>query len=134
MRQEAGYPAKFRFDIFVALGDIGVTKDAFGRPVIPKTETIMPSDMPVLTAHAARRCAGRAIPAEAVDLLLDHARPARSHGADRYSFDRASRHHLRAELGDRRFRDVERWLDAYAVVSDDGHVITAAWRTRRHHR
>jgi hypothetical protein len=94
----------------------------------------MSSSLPPLTIHAARRCAQRSIPAEAVDLLLDYARPARSHGADRYSFDRASRHRLRADLGDRRFRDVERWLDAYAVVADDGQVITAAWRTHRHLR
>lgn len=87
-----------------------------------------------LSIHAARRCAQRAIPSEAIELLLDHARPTRSHGADRYAFDSATRRRLRSEFGDVRFRDVSRWLDAYAVVADDGQVITAAWRTRRHRR
>lgn len=92
----------------------------------------MPSaPLPALTAHAAARCAQRAIPQHAVALLIDYGTRVRSRGADSYFLDRASRRLLKRELGEQDFRHAERWLDAYALVSDDGQVITAAWRTRR---
>lgn len=83
------------------------------------------------TAHARSRCAQRAIPPSVVDLIIDYGTTARLKGADSYSLTKEGRRQLRRELGDERFRSVERWLDTYAVIADDGRVITAAWRTRR---
>lgn len=81
--------------------------------------------------HVEVRLQQRAIPAAAIDLLRQFGATARSRGADSYFFDHAARRRARLELGREGYRSVERWLNAYAVISDDGLVITAAWRTRR---
>ncbi len=86
---------------------------------------------PTLTAHAAIRCTQRSIAPHGIDLFLDYGARARVRGADSYFFDKAARRRLREDLGADGVRGVERWLDAYVVVGDDGRVITAAWRTRR---
>jgi hypothetical protein len=70
------------------------------------------------------------IPITAIDLMVTFGSTARVRGGDSYFFDKAARRRLHAELGDRA-QDVERYLDTYAVVGDDGRIITAAWRTRR---
>jgi hypothetical protein len=33
--------------------------------------------------------------------------------------------------GERGLRMIERWLGVYAVVSDDGHIVTVAHQSRR---
>jgi hypothetical protein len=81
------------------------------------------------TFHAAVRMQQRAIPAAATDLLLDHG--TRSRGADKFFFDRAARRQAQHELGLAAIRRVARYLNAYAVIGDDGALITVAWRTRR---
>lgn len=86
------------------------------------------------TSHAVSRRKQRGIPAEALDLLWDFGRMARSHGADRLYFDRRARRRAAAALGPEELRRAERLLNTYAVVADDGGVITIAWRTRRHRR
>jgi len=83
------------------------------------------------TAHAQARCQQRGICREAVEMILDHGRPARVSGAESYFLNKAGRRRLRGDLGDCRFRAIERWLNAYVVVADDGRVITVARRTRR---
>lgn len=86
------------------------------------------------THHASRRCAQRGIGQEALDLLWEFAAAHRSHGADRLCFDARSRRRIRRALGGDWMRRNERLLDAFAVIADDGAVITAGWRTRRLHR
>jgi hypothetical protein len=83
------------------------------------------------SGHAAARCAQRAIPPHAIDILLAYGSCARSRGADSYFLDKDGRRRVRKDLGERGYREIERWLDAYAVVGSDGSVITAAWRSRR---
>ncbi len=83
------------------------------------------------TGHASIRSVQRAIPPHAVELILEYGASARVRGADSYFLDHAGRRRLRADLGKSGLRGVERWLNAYAVVADDGRIITAAWRTRR---
>lgn len=90
--------------------------------------------MLVETHHAGVRRQQRCIPPEALDLLWDFGRVARSHGADRLFFDRRSRRRVAAALGPDGLRRAERLLNTYAVVADDGAVITCAWRSRRLHR
>lgn len=86
------------------------------------------------TRHAALRRQQRGIPAEALDLLWDFGRVARSHGADRLFFDRRARRRAAAALGTQALRRAERLLNTYAVISDEGGVVTVGWRTRRHRR
>jgi hypothetical protein len=83
------------------------------------------------TDHARTRCQQRAIRSDVVERILDHGRPARLRGADSYSLDKAGRRRLREDIGLHGFREIERWLDAYVVVADDGRIITVARRTRR---
>lgn len=86
---------------------------------------------PSFTAHALSRSAQRAIPPQAVALILDYGTSARTRGADSYFLDHASRQRMQRDLGEQGFRSVERWLNAYAIVADDGRAITTAWRKRR---
>ncbi len=56
----------------------------------------------------------------------------RAHGAERLFFDKAACARLRRYLGgERGLKMIERWLNVYIVVSDDGQLITAARQTER---
>ena len=84
-----------------------------------------------ITTHAATRMQQRAIPEAAIEMLLDYGTTKRAKGADRFFFDRAARQRLQRDLSEQAVRKIARFLDAYALVSDDGAIITAAWRTGR---
>lgn len=94
---------------------------------------MLPIQPLTLTAHARARarCQQRSIRRDVIEGILDHGRPARLRGADSYALDKEGRRRLRKELGEHGFRAVERWLDAYVVVADDGRIVTVARRTRR---
>jgi hypothetical protein len=81
-----------------------------------------------ISGHARSRMQQRSIPETALHLLLDYGTVHRSRGADRYYFDHASRQRA---LRQRALRGKEKLLNTYAVVADDGQVITVAWRTER---
>lgn len=88
-----------------------------------------------LSTHAARRLQQRAIPAFMLDLLDEFGTAHRSNRADRLFFDKHARKRLRKHLPDPiAFRSIERWLSVYAVVGDDGTVVTVAHRTHRFRR
>ncbi|MEP7068497.1 MAG: hypothetical protein ABI789_04615 [Usitatibacter sp.] len=86
-----------------------------------------------LTTHARVRMQQRGIPAAAVEFLLDFGAEAHDHrnGCRIVRFDKRSRQRAAHELGARRLRSVERWLDTYAVVGPDDAVVTVG---HRHHR
>ena len=85
-----------------------------------------------MTSHAQARMQQRAIPPFVVELLERFGASARSGGADRLYFDKASRKRLRHHFGgDRSLRLVEPWLEAFIVVADGGPVVTAGHRTDR---
>ena len=84
-----------------------------------------------LTRHAFARIQQRAISTEAIELLLDFGTSTRCRGAASFFFDHLARRRLAEELDDTKLRRAERYLNAYAVVADDGSVITAARRCRR---
>jgi hypothetical protein len=87
-----------------------------------------------VTVHAQERLQQRAIPPLVIELLEEFGSPIRAGGAERLIFDKAARKRLTRHLGGpRSLRMVEPWLDVYAVVSDDGYLVTAA-QQRRHHR
>lgn len=54
-------------------------------------------------------------------------------GSERVFFDKASRRRLAKHMGgDAALKSVERWLGIYAVVGDNGNIVTVGHRTRRH--
>lgn len=85
----------------------------------------------MMSHHAMVRCQQRGIEKEVVDVLLRHGRRRYRHGASVCFMDKPSRYAARCELGDARFSRIADRLDAYAVVSDEGRVITVAKRTKR---
>ena len=90
---------------------------------------------PGISQHAQVRLQQRAIPSLVIALLEEFGSTARCGGADRLTFDKAARRRLTRSLGGgRNLQIVERWLGVYAVVADDGYVVTAAHRTRRFRR
>jgi hypothetical protein len=92
------------------------------------------ADLP-LTAHSMARLQQRAIPPLVVDLLMRFGSPSRANGAERLMFDKSAIKRLRHHLGgDRGLKLVERWLNVYAVVGDNGSVVTAAHKTKRFRR
>jgi hypothetical protein len=84
------------------------------------------------TCHAEARIQQRAIPPIVVELLERFGSETRSGGADLLFLDKAARKLLRRHLG-RSFRSFE-YLDAYAVVSDQGRVVTVGHRSKRINR
>jgi len=73
----------------------------------------------------------RAIPEAAVELLYRFGASLLQAGGEVLFFDHAARRRVADALGRDGTRAVERWLDAYLVVSPDGALVTAGWRTRR---
>jgi hypothetical protein len=83
------------------------------------------------TKHARQRSAQRSIPETAVDLILDYGDIQRMQGADSYFFSSPAKRRLRREIGQDGVRRVRRYLRVYAIVSDDGRVITVARNNRQ---
>jgi len=91
--------------------------------------------MPV-TRHAVARMQQRAVRPEIVDCLLDFGRCDYHHyGALLYYFDRRGRERLRRAAGSDAYCRLEPALDAYAVVSCNGELVTVGHRHKRinHH-
>jgi hypothetical protein len=88
-----------------------------------------------LTVHSRARLQQRAIPPLVVDLLLQFGSPSHSNGAERLMFDKSAVKRLRRHLGgERGLKVIERWLNVYAVVGDNGRLITAAHKSGRFRR
>lgn len=86
-----------------------------------------------LTTHASVRLQQRGIPAFVVELLEVCGSEHRCGGSEKIYFDKAARKRLKQHLGgDRGLRLIERWLNVYAVVGDNGRVVTAARKFKRH--
>ena len=85
----------------------------------------------MLTAHAQTRLQQRSIPHDAVETLLAYGNTKRRGGADDADLDKRTRSRVAGALGRERFQRIEKALDSYLVVADDGSVITAAHRLQR---
>ena len=83
------------------------------------------------TRHAQARCQQRGIPPEAVEAILAYGNARRHDGADVYYLDKRARSRAEAGLGRPGYRRIEKALDSYLVLGDDGSLITAAHRLRR---
>jgi hypothetical protein len=85
--------------------------------------------------HARARIQQRGIPPLVVDLLMQFGSTSRCGGAERLMFDKQAvkrlRHHLGGERG---LKVVERWLSVYAIIGDDGLVVTTAHKCAHFHR
>lgn len=87
---------------------------------------------PPVTSHARARMQQRGISPVALELLLEYGREAHDHrGCRIVRFDKRSRHYVLRALGRERFRQLERHLDAYAVIAADDAVVTVGHRVAR---
>lgn len=85
-----------------------------------------------ISQHAQHRLQQRAIPSLVLDLLEECGSVARTRDGESLYFDKAARRRLRHRLGgERGMRLIEPWLGIYAVIGDQGLVITAGHRQRR---
>ena len=87
--------------------------------------------MRLLTKTAMRQSAQQSISEKVIDLVLDYGHVQRVNGADSYFFNAPAKRRLRQEIGRDGFRRVERHLGIYAIVADDGCIVTVARRQRR---
>ena len=88
--------------------------------------------IPNRTQHGQRQHQRRATLGLFETLVLDHGTRLRSHGADVVFLDKAARKRIRREVGGNRgMRVVERYLNSYLVVADDGRIVTTGYRTSR---
>lgn len=87
--------------------------------------------MGMLKQHASIRLQQRAISRERLDLLLIYGQRTRSNGADIVYLNRSSRHALERDVGRKEYAKLAGKLRIYAVVGDDGSVITAGHRFKR---
>ncbi|MGE3244957.1 MAG: hypothetical protein AB7F96_12635 [Beijerinckiaceae bacterium] len=82
-----------------------------------------------LTRHAGERLQQRTIPPFAIELLERFGTSVRSRGADKIFFDKHAKKRVSEYLGGARcLKLIEKLLDAYIVVSDDGKIITVGYR------
>lgn len=85
-----------------------------------------------LTDHARVRLQQRGIPEAVLECLLTYGStvPDRR-GGELVFFDHDARDRLRSMQGDNAFKKLEPKLDTYAVIADDGVVVTVGHRTKR---
>lgn len=86
--------------------------------------------MHAYSKHGAVRAQQRGIPPIIVDWLIKYGHVTRRHGADIYYFNKHSRKELKSELGIV-YKRVESLLNVYAVISDDGVIVTTAKQTKQ---
>ena len=85
-----------------------------------------------MTDHARTRIQQRGIPAAVVESLLEFGSEAYDHrGGLVVYFNRRARETLRRVAGKDLYRRIETHLDAYAVVTLGGRIVTVGHRTRR---
>lgn len=84
-----------------------------------------------LTHHAHKRAQQRSIPPIMLNLLLNFGKsePAGG-GASKMYFDKAARRRVKAYTG-QLARQMEEFMNVYAVVGPEGQIITAAHLTER---
>lgn len=85
-----------------------------------------------LTKHAEARCAERGIP----PLIIDWLKRFGTHEHDKRGccvvwFDKRSRRMLERAVGRQIVECLQPLLDAYAVVSSSGEIVTLGWRSKR---
>ena len=88
-----------------------------------------------LTDHARARLQQRGIPEPILEYLLAYGSTIHDHrGGELVFFDHHAREQLRRTQGAEAFKKLEPKLDTYAVIADDGVVLTVGHRTKRINR
>jgi len=85
------------------------------------------------SAHALKRQQQRNIPPVIVKWLFDFGASVRHQGAEVLYFDHQSEKNLKRYTGKAFFNKIKEFTDSYAVVSDDGTIITLG-RKFKHYR
>lgn len=82
--------------------------------------------------HAHARAQQRAIPPLILEWLISYGAAERdNHGAEICYFDHLARRRLGREFGKQVVARMGAWLNAYAVISSSGTVITTGHRVKR---
>ena len=88
--------------------------------------------MLAMTRHAEVRMQQRGIARSTLQSLLNYGSQAHDHhGATIVYFDRKARTRLLRDSGPAAYRVMEKQLNAYAVVGNDGSVVSVGRRERR---
>lgn len=83
-----------------------------------------------MSNHAHHRAQKRSVPAQIIEMLQTYGATQRSHGREIWFFDHHARKQIARDFGDA-FRQFERWMNVYAVVADNGLVVTVGHRTAK---
>ena len=84
-----------------------------------------------MTDHASKRAQQRCIPPIILGLLMDFGkRESAGVGASKMYFDKAARRRVKAYVGPIA-RQIDEFMNVYAVIGSDGQIITAAHLTER---
>jgi hypothetical protein len=87
------------------------------------------------TMHAETRVQQRGIPPMVIDLLMQFGSASRCGGAERLIFDKLALRRLRRHLGgDRGLKLIDRWLNVYAIIGDNGQLVTVAHKHSHFYR
>jgi hypothetical protein len=93
---------------------------------------MMGVDMLPMTQHAEARMQQRGITRRTLESLLDYGAQTHDHrGATLVYFNKKARSRLLRDAGRARYQQIEKQLNAYAVVGTDGAVVTVGHRDRR---
>lgn len=84
-----------------------------------------------ITNHGNCRMKSRSISIAVVDLIREYGHTIRRRNADVYLLNRDERNWLMSDLDCDERKKVERKLRAYAVISNDGALITCGYRRKR---
>ena len=87
-----------------------------------------------LSSHAALRLQQRGISRTLLDLLTEHGEAVRGGNAVIYYFNDKRRARVKHHVGDEVYKAVADRLNIYAVVSNDGEIITVGHHYRRMYR
>jgi len=88
-----------------------------------------------LTQHAACRMQQRGIKPETIGILFECGTKEYDHrGAVILYFDKLARQRLRYQYGLDQYKRIEGQLDTYAVLAEDGIIVTVGHRTKRINR
>ena len=81
------------------------------------------------TKHAESRAQQRCIPPAIIKWLIEFGAREKSHrGSEILFFDKKAKKHLSQELGPQIVKCISKFLDVYAVISEDEEVITTGHR------
>jgi hypothetical protein len=87
-----------------------------------------------ISLHAQTRLQQHGIPPIAIEFLREFGSAYRCGGAETLMFDKKARQLLRKHLGGHRsLKLIEPWLNVYAIIGDNGHIVTVA-RSTKHFR